>query len=718
MTARTHYSGKIFIPMLLLFSFFSEQSAHAKQPTLTEWTKECFESLPEIYDLNLYRKDLEKTFNEQKEIAQSRTTITKQLAAIKKGTELQEKEWTEEKADLITKITAGLKDFKQALPEKGYLFSQSYKNRDIEGQFAKKIEEYNKLFDKFAPKITKTELYSIIGKNLKTIQFITANYNVDGKELTEEDFNTIKKTFFYNLLLNFNGVTDTFDQIELWGKVDPAELLNKINEVLKQYEERAFKNENLWLNKADKLITKDDIFPNDPDSMCHYVQKKEIPIGSNVLFIGDVHGSIHAILRSLWNLVTEKIIDNNFRIIKDKFYLVFLGDYIDRGIYGDDVLYTLCLLKLAPGNWDKVIIIKGNHDIATLDDIDKIEPCTFSQNSMPQKYNLPKWAPNVSANETQIAARKAWEEKTIPFFKTSTFALFKSFPVALFIKSGADFVQCCHGGIAPSYNPTELINTDAEFEKLPSGNEDCLSFFNGDFDYLPGKDENDFAKCEECRKSCGHINSTKTYMQKTGIKAFFRGHNHSYFGLKMMGDNAPDKKNNNYWKNILSAQDQEQNAKDGFICSNYHPVFTFSTASGAQSCTLNCDCYGIATTAKEWKDWTLKVYELKGLPKNSEDLIKTFFAGKKATKNVKLYTTDFVNNYRDARNNKYVKIDLATDPANGFVNQAEGGNIAVHWTDKTDELPAIGKKLEKLAKENTKKASEEEEEEEEEDIVD
>ena len=40
-----------------------------------------------------------------------------------------------------------------------------------------------------------------------------------------------------------------------------------------------------------------------------------------------------------------------------KFYMVFLGDYLDRGHYGMEVVYTLLRLKFE--NWDRVFLLKG-----------------------------------------------------------------------------------------------------------------------------------------------------------------------------------------------------------------------------------------------------------------------------------------------------------------------------------------------------------------------
>ena len=48
--------------------------------------------------------------------------------------------------------------------------------------------------------------------------------------------------------------------------------------------------------------------------------------------------------------------------------MVFTGDFVDRGRNGLEVWYTLLSLKCAPGNWDKVFLIRGNHETCEISD--------------------------------------------------------------------------------------------------------------------------------------------------------------------------------------------------------------------------------------------------------------------------------------------------------------------------------------------------------------
>jgi hypothetical protein len=96
----------------------------------------------------------------------------------------------------------------------------------------------------------------------------------------------------------------------------------------------------------------------------HYAIKKDVysftkENPTKIFVVGDHHGCIHSMLRNLWRLVAAGYLKNDFKM-KDNFYMVFLGDYIDRGLYGAEVIYTLCRLKLA--NPDNVFILRGNHE--------------------------------------------------------------------------------------------------------------------------------------------------------------------------------------------------------------------------------------------------------------------------------------------------------------------------------------------------------------------
>ena len=91
-----------------------------------------------------------------------------------------------------------------------------------------------------------------------------------------------------------------------------------------------------------------------------YIQKTQIPTGSRVYTWGDLHGGFHSLVNMISKLVAEKVIDNNFKITDPRCYLQFLGDFVDRGLFGIEVIYTLLCLKNA--NPEHVMLVRGNHE--------------------------------------------------------------------------------------------------------------------------------------------------------------------------------------------------------------------------------------------------------------------------------------------------------------------------------------------------------------------
>jgi hypothetical protein len=154
-----------------------------------------------------------------------------------------------------------------------------------------------------------------------------------------------------------------------------------------------------------------------------FAQKLSLPSGSEVIFHGDFHGDIHsfnAMLDSLNQAGTLK----DFRLTKPNTYMVFLGDYTDRGNYGIEVLYTMLRLKLA--NPEQVFMARGNHE-----DIQMIASYGFLAEC--QKKYANQFSPGLIGR------------------------LYDFFPVVIYVGSGEDFIQCNHGGMEPGYLPGNLL---------------------------------------------------------------------------------------------------------------------------------------------------------------------------------------------------------------------------------------------------------------------
>ncbi|GBC75409.1 hypothetical protein HRbin06_00727 [archaeon HR06] len=71
------------------------------------------------------------------------------------------------------------------------------------------------------------------------------------------------------------------------------------------------------------------------------------------LILGDIHGDLLTLL-----LILNK--EREFFSKGEKWYMIFLGDYGDRGLYSPEVYYIIASLKLTyPEN---IILLRGNHE--------------------------------------------------------------------------------------------------------------------------------------------------------------------------------------------------------------------------------------------------------------------------------------------------------------------------------------------------------------------
>jgi hypothetical protein len=132
-----------------------------------------------------------------------------------------------------------------------------------------------------------------------------------------------------------------------------------------------------WINKKTAGIWQDKkLWANG------YVKKLLVDGGSELFVHTDYHADIASLLAELKDLQTKGYLEkeNGFKINRGahpNFYMFFLGDFIDRGAYGIEVLYAL--ISLALTNPTRVFLIKGNHETGA------IEPKNF-YNELKNKF--------------------------------------------------------------------------------------------------------------------------------------------------------------------------------------------------------------------------------------------------------------------------------------------------------------------------------------------
>lgn len=98
------------------------------------------------------------------------------------------------------------------------------------------------------------------------------------------------------------------------------------------------------------------------------------------LVVGDLHGAIGALYALFDDWKTRQFMGADYRLAPGV-RVQFLGDYVDRGQGGIEVLFALACLKLI--NPDSVILGRGNHE-------DKLQNDTFTE-ELKRKYGKKAW---------------------------------------------------------------------------------------------------------------------------------------------------------------------------------------------------------------------------------------------------------------------------------------------------------------------------------------
>lgn len=90
-----------------------------------------------------------------------------------------------------------------------------------------------------------------------------------------------------------------------------------------------------------------------------FVESREVPTDALMLSAGDLHGGIYPLLGLFDDWKSKGFLRDDY-LLAPKVYVIFTGDYVDRGTASIEVLYALLLLKLK--NWSQVTLIRGNHE--------------------------------------------------------------------------------------------------------------------------------------------------------------------------------------------------------------------------------------------------------------------------------------------------------------------------------------------------------------------
>lgn len=183
------------------------------------------------------------------------------------------------------------------------------------------------------------------------------------------------------------------------------------------------------------------------DNYSDYILKETVNKDTNIIFIGDIHSSLHSFIQLINILIEDDILNNDYKL-KDNNKIVFTGDLIDRGPYGMQILLLLFLLVYVNNKGD-IIYIKGNHET-------------------PEMYNQYGFGSELE------------NENTNSNIKMKIKGIIHRLPMAYFVKKNLDenYYQFCHGGIDELMINTDEIKNFLNYSRIPTYNAD-YKVYNG-----------------------------------------------------------------------------------------------------------------------------------------------------------------------------------------------------------------------------------------------
>lgn len=97
-----------------------------------------------------------------------------------------------------------------------------------------------------------------------------------------------------------------------------------------------------------------------------YIFKIIASPNEKMICFGDFHGSFHTFFRNIFRLYVLGVLDlsNGQYKINDGYRLIFLGDLVDRGDFGLDIMYIISQFIIQNNTKDhlKIIVNRGNHE--------------------------------------------------------------------------------------------------------------------------------------------------------------------------------------------------------------------------------------------------------------------------------------------------------------------------------------------------------------------
>jgi len=338
-----------------------------------------------------------------------------------------------------------------------------------------------------------------------------------------------------------------------------------------------------------------------------FVQKLVLQPDSQIAVHADLHADLFSLLEYVQDLRNRGHLqrENPFRINNPNFYIVFLGDYTDRGYYGAEVLYVIARLKNE--NPENVILLKGNHEHVGMN------MALGFTNELLHKFG-PGFNYGVMLNN-----------------------IYKFLPSAVYVGCARNelyknFTLLCHAGIEPRYNPRQLLSDDRgnlyqwldnldmnwigpDIKSILDDKDvvdryDRLNVGNGFFwnDFIVDNGEGQLGFVEGRGHAFGRpavakwLERCTSFVDGYVVRCMVTGHQHNNAMLQSM------LRNNGLYSSWSRVQWSGQEGEEIYLLAA-GPVWTLNVSP----CSIygvrygyNYDTYAILTLNRRFRDWTIE----------------------------------------------------------------------------------------------------------------
>lgn len=361
---------------------------------------------------------------------------------------------------------------------------------DVENNFSEDVD----IIQLLSP-VSPTESFIDETTNIANARHILDKLNSDLTSFTQEDIKKLYSNVSIDSLKRRRSSDHSKNNLEKTSLVNSGSLffLRLLTEIIAYYKKNILDSD-LWHSK-DSTNPK----PTFDEKDWYYASKITFPDNAKIHVIGDIHGSLHSLLFTIYktlHLKKDVFISNSLKL-KDDQYIIFTGDIVDYSFYGIECLAIILLLKRL--NLNNVIICDGNHE----------DEDTYNS------YDLTK---------------EMVTEIIDPATMNNINKLLKVFPTVVFGKLGDELFQFNHGSIpkrhsALEFNIKEFIDSENIYYNLIGKIEKRrhITITNA-YGYKWG----DFSMNTSGNSGIGrpvfNKRAVKKYLTDTGISAIFSGH--------------------------------------------------------------------------------------------------------------------------------------------------------------------------------------------------